>query len=783
MVETAYTDLIAGALLHDIGKIVQRAAENSNATNHSNFGVKFLQLYANPTVLDCVRYHHAMQMNSAKLPPSSLAYVVYEADNIASSVDRRHNGGDEHGFLPKQSLASVFNKVYEHAGDAHTQYDMFSRHQTPVFYPTESKVEHNKHVYHYITEQWRNYFNTAQHLFDSNNLLAMSDFYTRYIPSSTDKSQVPDISLHNHTKLTAAIAGCAYYYFKEHNPGNFRSPMYTNTSKSRKQLAYLFVSGDISGIQDFLYTITNQQVIKSLRGRSQYLELLSENMIDEILSALQLCRANLLYNGGGHFYMLLPNLPKTKEVLTQMEQSCNDFFIQHFAGQLSLSISHIACSANEIAGLEGGSAAELFDAVNRKNYLKKQHRYTTAQLITLTTPAALAHTQECKICGMEHAHLHDGLCAHCISFIQFGGAVLNYQCETDALVVTPQKVNATSLQMPALQGQQFLSLVPFAQVDSPTHTYVLNQTQPWCEGAVQLLSANYTCREDAHAFTLEDYKNASQGIQRIAGLRMDVDNLGKLFREGLIHDELENPAHYATISRLADISDKISFFFQYEMNKLCAGRAISMIYSGGDDVFIIGAWDAVLQFALDFQRNLHDYFNGKLTVSAGYSMYHSKTPISIIAKDLESLQEYAKNEDADKNKICLFTCHNDTTFTWDDFSNLVVNGYERQLEHWFNFKGNKTKDTNDARLDFGMGKAYAMIAHIREIKDAQQINVARLMYLVARMKPTDQESLQMQPYKEMRKVLYNVSLKRNRKRLNALEMALTLQVYRNREGE
>ena len=65
--------------------------------------------------------------------------------------------------------------------------------------------------------------------------------------------------------------------------------------------------------------------MKSLRGRSFYLELFAEHIIDEVLSELELSRVNLLYSGGSHFYLLLPNTEKSKEVLKQYKEKISPF--------------------------------------------------------------------------------------------------------------------------------------------------------------------------------------------------------------------------------------------------------------------------------------------------------------------------------------------------------------------------------------------------------------------------------------------------------------------------
>ena len=80
--------LVKGALLHDIGKVVYRASEGSG--DHSTAGATFLRSYTDETeLLRCVQYHHGRKLSSAVIPDNSLAYLVYEADNLASALDRR----------------------------------------------------------------------------------------------------------------------------------------------------------------------------------------------------------------------------------------------------------------------------------------------------------------------------------------------------------------------------------------------------------------------------------------------------------------------------------------------------------------------------------------------------------------------------------------------------------------------------------------------------------------------------------------------------------------------
>ena len=68
----------------------------------------------------------------------------------------------------------------------------------------------------------------------------------------------------------------------------------------------LLIGGDISGIQKFIYTIASKKAAKTLRGRSFYLQLLTEAVLRFVLGELELPYTNVIYAGGGHFFLLAP---------------------------------------------------------------------------------------------------------------------------------------------------------------------------------------------------------------------------------------------------------------------------------------------------------------------------------------------------------------------------------------------------------------------------------------------------------------------------------------------
>ena len=96
-------NLQIGALLYDIGKIVRRAGVSSK--RHSIAGADYLEteglldVEKYKEIYDMIKYHYNEEMEENnklnKLDDNSLAYIVYEADNIASGVERIKEEGEK----------------------------------------------------------------------------------------------------------------------------------------------------------------------------------------------------------------------------------------------------------------------------------------------------------------------------------------------------------------------------------------------------------------------------------------------------------------------------------------------------------------------------------------------------------------------------------------------------------------------------------------------------------------------------------------------------------------
>ncbi len=65
------------------------------------------------------------------------------------------------------------------------------------------------------------------------------------------------------------------------------------------QKPFLLVGGDLSGIQKYIYGIIARGAAKNLKGRSFYLQLLIDNIVNFLIKELELFDANIIYKTGG----------------------------------------------------------------------------------------------------------------------------------------------------------------------------------------------------------------------------------------------------------------------------------------------------------------------------------------------------------------------------------------------------------------------------------------------------------------------------------------------------
>jgi len=116
----------------------------------------------------------------------------------------------------------------------------------------------------------------------------------------------------------------------------------------------------------------------------------------------------------------------------------------------------------------------------------------------------------------------------------------------------------------------------------------------------------YAPRNEKGLLTFEAIANKSTGNNKLAMFKADIDNLGFIFNSSL--------GARISFSRVAQLSETLNHFFtetyyEFVQNHNNYKDKIYTVFSGGDDLCILGAWDAVINFACEFHKKFKDFTN------------------------------------------------------------------------------------------------------------------------------------------------------------------------------
>ncbi len=219
---------------------------------------------------------------------------------------------------------------------------------------------------------------------------------------------------------------------------------------------------------------------------------------------------------------------------------------------------------------------------------------------------------------------------------------------------------------------------------------------------------------------LAGFAKRRTGTQKIAVLKLDIDNLGKVFQ--MIKDRRQSELLSKRVSTFfskniieilnrkfsyttpdtdengdvrfdiltLEIENKKRDYRKYKLKQKSEDRFCDNIYpvfAGGDDCLFIGAWDAIVEFAIVLKKEFELFeallrkeisvLKGPLTISAAVLIVDSHFPVTRFADQVDQALENAKTithprlTDAAgkpmKNNISIMG----HVFSWDQFYELV----------------------------------------------------------------------------------------------------------------
>ncbi len=711
--QTVYKAALAG-LLHDIGKFAQRAGWRSGS--HTEVGGEFVSRYV-PEIwrghLYPVMGHHDKPLQGYETK------IVALADRLSAGERKKESeaqpkrllsifcdldeGTSDDLYWPIKPLTLDGDKIFPAAG---------AGGDTPQKYADLwALFEHDVKA---LNAEARTTEDLPTYL-ESMRLLLQR--YTWCVPSAYYRSR-PDVSLYDHSRTTAALAACLTGLDE-----SFVDDLLAHQRQDAPLV--LLVGGDVSGVQDFIYTITAKGAAKGLRGRSFYLQLLTEAIARFVLRELGLPLVNLIYAGGGHFYILAP-LDKESD-LEKVRASVSRKLLTHHGGDLYLAMGWTTVSAREFSitrfGEKWQEVSQVVNTAKRHRFAELEDADSLIEQVFGPIGSGGEEQGECQVCHFdgpvttEHKGDPDRerrICALCKSFEELGtdlreadylllGEIEPQTTErhsyVEALAAFGMAIGFTDRNgrpIRRLQGEvrraALLAMRDMDDVIGTAHAITRRRGYPVAPGI--RYTVNVTPRvseEDTMTDAFKRYikglketeipkpgdvkefglmQEQSQGVKRLGVLRMDVDDLGHLFAYG-IKD--------ATLSRISALSFAFSLFFEGWVSELCrrvnaAGHdKVYAIYSGGDDLFIVGAWDVLPELAHNIRLDLARFaaHNPAVHISGGLTLHAGKYPLYQAAADAENALDAAKDLERDGGHSKDGFGFLGQVIPWEDFPAIV----------------------------------------------------------------------------------------------------------------
>ena len=518
-----------------------------------------------------------------------------------------------------------------------------------------------------IKKLFKQFLNELNSIEDEQQLVYLLE---KYFWCITYSDEANDVSLYQYIKTVIAISICLD---NQYSNGEITiDELESITSIDTDQ--FLLLSGDLSGIQDFIFNIPSQGAAKSLKGRSVYLGLLSDVIVKYIIDELKLSESNLLYNGGGNFYLLIPK--SLEEKVNKIRRYISEILLGIHRGEL-----YMAIGVANISPTNFKDFSKVWRDASEKNGQLKQKKWSELDLennfdkIFGPLDQGTKENQYCNICGISQKNrdLEEGICSFCSSFIELTNDIKK------AKFIRIKKVNNANKEIYEYTdvflkfGFEVEFLAEYER-ELDGEIYLLNSTDFITKKCTGYKFGAYKLPDDSKFDTLAQNSlnkvetkdgKIEEGDKKIGYLKLDVDNLGLIFIGGFKKNK--------SIARVTTLSRMMGLYFKGYINQLL-NENLYVVFSGGDDTFVVGSWNSLMDFVKKFYDDFRKYTcqHEQITFSAGINIFHHKFPISRAAHLTEEALDDAKNQlrheekMPSKNKISFMG----EVFNWHEFNKL-----------------------------------------------------------------------------------------------------------------
>lgn len=655
--------LAYSGLLHDIGKVIQRS--QNIRKKHSEYSEEFVKsilpewLDGKNEVARLVGTHHEKQQSHRDLKDSWWALI--HADHI-SAIERELESREDEKPFYKSHYRLLLIPYSSESDEYHRFYRVAPLEPGNLSSAEPVEVsETTSNVYRSLVDnlyaEIRDYLNSFyQKGCDFAYFVSLSELlrkYLTFVPSAPSVERVVTNSLYEHSRITAALATC----FKRQGDDKLT-----------------LILGDVGRIQAFVY---GQKVakgtLKSLRGRSLYVSFLADAIAKHVLSLLKLPPVNLIYSSGGHFMIISQLLDEDQKA--RIREHVNSFLLKRHGGALNV---YIAYKDFEAGSVDIGKIIEsLFTEVLSREKARPLIDNLQNEYERIFEPSE--SREICESCGIREESaegLKDfedlKLCGNCHGLVQIAKPL----AEAKYLI----EVWCSKGELPTFEyWDEPINFTRAADNDGLKLCYYLAEDENRLKGIIDILlkseeskleliwvktinDSNFckvfkalngiphssreriavgfcfmsrrTPSRNGDIYSLDELARESKGSKEIAYLKMDLDRIGELIRE-----------KSSTLSGLATITQSLSFIMESMIDPILdtQNNLTYLIYSGGDDLMLVGPWDDVVTCALVLNERLRRLFGSRRpTITAVIRTSDPKIPVRVMLDDLNADMQKAK---------------------------------------------------------------------------------------------------------------------------------------------
>lgn len=474
---------------------------------------------------------------------------------------------------------------------------------------------------------------------------------------------------------------------------------------------------DLPGIQETVYTITSRVAGKSVRGRSAFIQLLVNAIVDRIVRELRLCRANVIVNAGGNALIVAGWSEQLDDQLRSLDSKLNRLLLYGdnpkgftgFQGDLALALAWVempwralyySMDASDKMDDEANNSVShwQFYEGKLKEKLGEAKRRPFAGILNdeigfsqLFQVDAISSSRYCIVCRRPEN--------------TDSGRFTGWEDDESDVSATEQIICPVCRSFRALAEDLGKDNKFFIRLDQrPRETEVWQEglyamsgywyaidTQPSSQGLTLALSPDDFPRDWVDGFwpmatttplggdgkILDNQQLADQSpstFRRIGILKADVDNLARILVNGL--------ANRRSAALTATLSESLTLFFGGWLDKICAEELfknkVYVLYAGGDDLLLLGTWDVMPKLAQRIAEDFERYtgHNPGVHLSAGISIVGGKEPLHAAIDDADAALKRAKRYPNQRTPHKQAISFMEQVFTWEQFR--IVQ--ERQAE-------------------------------------------------------------------------------------------------------